>query len=383
MKTGMVDYISICLGLKRKPNRKERKIWVNAINYLYNYKTMDLLIRLMNNNLDYFKIAFREVHEYKNKIKGAYRLFKKLNKSSKVKDTNKKILCEDKLIRSFFKMYRNNPTELVEYFLETDIKLRNLLKLQLIINCKLYNNKTTEDNLDIIREIVDYKLSLKLSEFRSKDNIEIPVSNSLENIYPISVAGGNLNAIYFYKLTPNHKFIDIVDVNTCGICINILHGTCSANSEVTLYNGLGFKVWKRVNKDIKKDIILPYDGIQHAISVISINNVSISNIKFTLFTELHSKNTCGSLCINSKMIESLNKGSVVIVINKVKKEIAIIPDNIITSIRADSLVRIFKLRNHPELSALGILKSIHGDNLKIQDTSPIYDYSVLKSILKG
>lgn len=106
-------------------------------------------------------------------------------------------------------------------------------------------------------------------------------------------------------------------------------------------------------------------------------------LNFLCLRSLYSKNTCGSLCINSKIIESLSKGSVVIVINKVKKEIAIIPDNIITSIRADSLVRIFKLRNHPELSALGILKSIHGDNLKIQDTSPIYDYSVLKSILKG
>lgn len=281
MKTE-IDYISICLGLKRKPNRKERRIWVSVIYYLYHYKIIDLH-NLMKNNLDYFKIAFRKVHEYKSKIKGAYRLFKKLNKSSKDKEIEKKVLCEDKLIRSFFKMYRNNPTELVEYFLETDIKLRNLLKLQLIINCKLYNNKTTEDNLDIVREIVDYKLSLKLSELKLKDNIEVPVSNSLENIYPISVAGGNLNAIYFYKLTPNHKFIDIIDVNTCGICINI-HGTCLENSEVTLYNGLGFEVWKRV-KDIKKDIILPNDGIQHAISIISINNVGISDIKFSLFTE--------------------------------------------------------------------------------------------------
>lgn len=115
----IMDYINICLGLKRKPNRKERRDWINALSYLFHYRIMDLH-DLMKNNLDYFKTAFKEVHVYDYKYnmggKRAYRLFQKLSKSSK--EIGKKVLCEDKLIRSFFKLFRNNPMDLIESFIE-------------------------------------------------------------------------------------------------------------------------------------------------------------------------------------------------------------------------------------------------------------------------
>lgn len=377
------DYISVCLGLKRKPNRNERRDWINALSYLFHYRIMDLH-DLMKNNLDYFKTAFREVHVHDYKCgmggKRAYHLFQKLSKSSKTKDKEieKKVLCEDKLIRSFFKLFRNNPMELIESFVETDIKLRNLLKLQLIIKCKLYNNKTTEDNLDVIREIVDYKLSLKLSELRSKDDIEMPVSSSLENIYPMSTIGGILNAVYFYKLVPNPVFVDIVDIETCGIAVNI-QGSYSEKSEVELLDGLGSVLWKGSKG---KDIILPTSGGLN-ISIIYVNNVKISNIKFSLFTEQDLKNTCGDLYINSKLTESLNGDRTAIIVNNATKEIAIFPNNVISNLRVDKLVNIFELKKYPELNALGILKSIYGENLRIQKSDPIYDYSSIKIILKG
>lgn len=375
------DYIDVCLGLKRKPNRNERRDWVNALSYLFHYRIMDLH-DLMKNNLDYFKTAFKEVHvhDYKCNMGGkrAYRLFQKLSKSSKTKEIEKKVLCEDKLIRSFFKLFRNNPMELIESFIETDIKLRNLLKLQLIIKCKLYNNKTTEDNLDVIREIVDYKLSLKLSELRLKDNIEMPVSSSLENMYPISTTGGILNAVYFYKLVPNPVFMDIVDVETCGISVNI-QGSYSEKSKVELFNGLGFLLWKGSKG---KDIMLPTSG-GHNISIIHVSNVKISDIKFSLFTEQNLKNTCGNLYINSKLVESLNGDDAVIIVNNATKEVAIFPDNVISNFRIDKVVNIFELKKYPELNALGILKSIYGENLRIQKSDPIYDYSSIKIILKG
>lgn len=333
------DYIDVCLGLKRKPNRNERRDWVNALSYLFHYRIMDLH-DLMKNNLDYFKTAFKEVHIYDYKYnRGArrsYRLFQKLSKSSKTKEIEKKVLCEDKLIRSFFKLFRNNPMELIESFVETDIKLRNLLKLQLIIKCKLYNNKTTEDNLDVIREIVDYKLSLKLSELRLKDNIEMPVSSSLENMYPISTTGGILNAVYFYKLVPNPVFMDIVDVETCGISVNI-QGSYSEKSKVELFNGLGFLLWKGSKG---KDIMLPTSGGLN-ISIIHVSNVKISDIEFSLFTEQDLKNTCGNLYINSKLVESLNGDDAVIIVNNATKEVAIFPDNVISNFRIDRVVNIF------------------------------------------
>lgn len=377
------NHINVCLGLKRKPNRKERKDWINALSYLFHYRIMDLY-DLMKNNLDYFKTAFKEVHvhDYKYNMGGkrAYRLFQKLSKSSKTKEIEKKVLCEDKLTRSFFKLLRNNPMELIESFIETDIKLRNLLKLQLIINCKLYNNKTTEDNLDVIREIVDYKLSLKLSELKSKDDIEMPVSSSLENIYPISTTGGILNAVYFHKLIPNPVFVDIVDVETCGIAVDI-QGSYSEKSRVELFNGLGFKLWEG---SIGKDIILPTSGGGELnISIICVRNVKISNIEFSLFTEQNLRNTCGNLYINSKLAESLNGDCVVIIVNSATKEIAIFPDNVIYNLRVDKLVNIFELKKYPELNALGILKSIYGENLRIQKSDPIYDYISIKIILKG
>lgn len=376
------DYISICLGLKRKPNRDERRDWINALSYLFHYRIMDLH-DLMKNNLDYFKTAFKEVHVHDYKCgmggKRAYRLFQKLSKSSKTKEIEKKVLCEDKLIRSFFKLFRNNPMELIESFIETDIKLRNLLKLQLIIKCKLYNNKTTEDNLDVIREIVDYKLSLKLSELRSKDDIEMPVSSSLENIYPISTTGGILNAVYFYKLVPNPAFVDLVDVETCGIAVDI-QGSYSKKSEVELFNGLGFKLWEGSEG---KNIILPTSG-ELNISIIHVSNVKISDIKFSLLIEQNLKNTCGNLYINSKLTESLNGDDAVIIVNNATKEVAIFPDNVISNMRIDKVVKnIFGLKKYPELNALGILKSIYGENLRIQKSDPIYDYSSIKIILKG
>lgn len=375
------DYIDVCLGLKRKPNRNERRDWVNALSYLFHYRIMDLH-DLMKNNLDYFKTAFKEVHvhDYKCNMGGkrAYRLFQKLSKSSKTKEIEKKVLCEDKLIRSFFKLFRNNPMELIESFVETDIKLRNLLKLQLIIKCKLYNNKTTEDNLDVIREIVDYKLSLKLSELRSKDNIEMPVSSSLENTYPISTTGGILNAVYFYKLVPNPVFMNIVDVETCGISVNI-QGSYSEKSKVELFNGLGFLLWKGSKG---KDIMLPTSG-GHNISIIHVSNVKISDIEFSLFTEQDLKNTCGNLYINSKLVESLNGDDAVIIVNNATKEVAIFPDNVVSNFRIDRVVNIFELKKYPELNALGILKSIYGENLRIQKSDPIYDYSSIGIILKG
>lgn len=386
METEKEYYIRICLGLKRKPNRMERRDWVNALRYLFHHKIIDLY-DLMKNNLEYFKTAFKEVHvhdyKYNRGARRAYRLFQKLNKSNKTKDKEieKKVLCEDKLIRSFFRLFRNNPMELIESFIETDIKLKNLLKLQLIIKCKLYNNKTTEDNLDVIREIVDYKLSLKLSELRSKDDIEMPppVSSLMENIYPISTTGGILNAVYFYKLVPNPVFVDIVDIETCGISVNI-QGSYSERSKVELFNGLGFELWKGSKG---KDIILPTSGGLN-ISIIHVNNVKISNIKFSLFTEQDLKNTCGNLYINSKLAEPLNRDSTVIIVNNATKEIAIFPDKVINNLRVDKLVNIFELKKYPELNALGILKSIYGKNLRIQKSDPIYDYSCpIKLILKG
>lgn len=127
----------IIKSLKEKPSRSERRLWVDNICSLY-VADINKLVELYSSDLAYFKNSFKKIHvsDYKSYnvyFRKAYRLFKKINKRHNIKK-----LTEDKIIKKFISLSRSCPDNIINLFIDTEIKLRNLLKLKIIISGDFY-----------------------------------------------------------------------------------------------------------------------------------------------------------------------------------------------------------------------------------------------------
>ncbi len=389
------EYYSKLLNLREKPSRAERRSWLFELERLYNEDVGRLYLAYVD-DLDFFKKAFNIVHprdyikprKYKQITSAPYKLFKKVlacqkSKSGlKEKDISVKKISEDKLTRSFISLCRKDMTSLIESLIETDIRLGNLYKLLIIIDCELYSKKLDKDVISLVKELLIYKFYGKLAEVKNRTTyLYTELNKNLDKIFPISLRGGVLNAIQFYSLIP---YGDYVDLDTCGVSMSFSYSDSLYYYIDILGKGVRKKLCSRVHN--LKDIILP------TTSIIKIKrdyyderHQDMGVIKFNLFCENNPTIRCGNLIINRKNFESFDSEHTTIILDFEKKRLAVIPDNMFKSINSKKILNIFKLMNHVELSALRLLENCAENTYCVDNSTkanPVeHYYSYIKSLL--
>ena len=392
----------------KKPSRPERKIWLSTISIAIVSNPDEFKNFILNNLHDMYRL-FKLIHpkDYKSKNPSGYRayiLFKKLYKTQKNLQKN---MTEDKLSRRFLSIVRNNNSELMDKFIDTEFKLRSLLKLSTVIYL-LHKNLVSDDkilDLDFIKKIVQFKLNKKLQSIKQKSIAgKLTLSPRLKDIFPLSIeGGGDLNAIHFFDLMPRAEYID---KKTCPLRLTFLGIWDNDTTSLKCTKAVKIKTDKedvfitdvylkresnrRSRLDIDHSIRLAnktYKDIEIYYLCIPQGEFFRSSTIYVDFTpEGYEYSNNHDLEINLVELE-LSKHSteqIYLFLNLDTKTLALTTDNCFDNLFNDfsALTEIFKLRERKELSAFELLKSSIDFKEFLEEESKVHlDLPIIKSLL--
>ena len=388
----------------KKPTRPERKVWLYTIFYTICIKKPRGYEDFILNNLDDLYRLFKLIHpeSYKSKSPGGYRIYLNIRKLYKRKFKNKlKIenLTEDKLSRKFINICRKNNLNLMDKFIDADLKLRSLLRLSMVLI--IMQEKIKSDSridFDFLKELINYKLNKKLQSLKHKLTCKtLSINPKLKNIYPLNIKGGGLSAIHFFDLISKEN--DFIDTKTCPLRL-----TLCGEREKTLAVGHVFGVNTDKNSRIlQQNIVLSgvynldidptrlqlYNGVW---SKIDLYCISIPRADFKLHTvyfdfmpggEYYKKS---SFKVDLDYLDLLKSSPkyIYLFIDLNTLTLALTTSSCFGNLLNQSTAAkdIFKLRSHPELSAFGLIKrSADFEQFVERDSKLHQEFPSIKNLL--